>query len=247
MTARRAASPTTRPCSITGRQVRPAAAAGSRLRRLPRPLPRGLPAGRRRLRGRLLLPGHRPRQPVRHVVPRPRGRHRHGAARGVPGLHPLLARPPAPERHRADRLRAPRGRERHGRLPLRRGAGRGHDHGRRRARDRPQADRADRARPSTSMYQFGENDRRASDDSRQEIHDSDGLAMWRGNGEWAWRPLVNPPQLRVSYFADENPKGFGCCSATAPSTTTRTRARTTSAAPRSGSSPRVRGARAAST
>jgi periplasmic glucans biosynthesis protein len=63
--------------------------------------------------------------------------------------------------------------------------------------------------PLTSMYQFGENDRRASDDWRQEIHDSDGLAMWRGNGEWAWRPLVNPPQLRVSYFADENPKGFG--------------------------------------
>jgi glucans biosynthesis protein len=59
------------------------------------------------------------------------------------------------------------------------------------------------------MYQFGENDRRASDDWRQEIHDSDGLAMWRGNGERVWRPLVNPPQLRVSYFADESPKGFG--------------------------------------
>ena len=63
--------------------------------------------------------------------------------------------------------------------------------------------------PLTSMYQFGENDRRVSDDWRQEIHDSDGLAMWRGNGEWVWRPLVNPPQLRVSWFSDENPKGFG--------------------------------------
>ncbi len=63
--------------------------------------------------------------------------------------------------------------------------------------------------PLTSMYQFGENDRRVSDDWRGEIHDSDGLAMWRGNGEWLWRPLVNPPQLRVSWFADESPRGFG--------------------------------------
>lgn len=63
--------------------------------------------------------------------------------------------------------------------------------------------------PMTSMYQFGENDRRMADDWRQEIHDSDGLAMWRGNGEWVWRPLVNPPNLRVSWFGDEDPRGFG--------------------------------------
>jgi glucans biosynthesis protein len=63
--------------------------------------------------------------------------------------------------------------------------------------------------PLTSMYQFGENDRRVADDWRGEIHDSDGLAMWRGNGEWIWRPLVNPPQLRVSWLSDENPRGFG--------------------------------------
>jgi glucans biosynthesis protein len=63
--------------------------------------------------------------------------------------------------------------------------------------------------PLTSMYQYGENDRRVSDDWRQEIHDSDGLAMWRGNGEWLWRPLVNPPRLRVSWLYDVNPRGFG--------------------------------------
>lgn len=63
--------------------------------------------------------------------------------------------------------------------------------------------------PLTSMYQFGENDRRVSDDWRQEIHDSDGLALWTGGGEWIWRPLVNPPQLRLSGFNDENPRGFG--------------------------------------
>lgn len=63
--------------------------------------------------------------------------------------------------------------------------------------------------PLTSMYWYGENDRRTATDWRQEIHDSDGLAMWRGNGEWLWRPLANPPQLRVSALVDDNPRGFG--------------------------------------
>ncbi len=63
--------------------------------------------------------------------------------------------------------------------------------------------------PLTSMYQCGENDRRVCDDWRPEIHDSDGLAIWTGNGERIWRPLVNPARLRVSSFLDENPRGFG--------------------------------------
>jgi glucans biosynthesis protein len=65
--------------------------------------------------------------------------------------------------------------------------------------------------PLTSMYQYGENDRRVnvSNDWRPEIHDSDGLAMWRGNGEWIWRPLVNPENLRFNAYLDENPRGFG--------------------------------------
>lgn len=63
--------------------------------------------------------------------------------------------------------------------------------------------------PLTSMFWYGENDRRAADDWREEVHDSDGLSLWRGNGEWIWRPLANPPTLRVSTFVDENPKGFG--------------------------------------
>ena len=33
--------------------------------------------------------------------------------------------------------------------------------------------------------------------------------MWRGNGEWVWRPLTNPATLQVSSFLDENPRGFG--------------------------------------
>ena len=65
--------------------------------------------------------------------------------------------------------------------------------------------------PLTSMFQYGENDRRlgGSDDWRPEIHDSDGLSLLRGNGEWIWRPLVNPEQLRFNSYQDENPRGFG--------------------------------------
>lgn len=63
--------------------------------------------------------------------------------------------------------------------------------------------------PLTSMYQTGENDRRMANDWRPEIHDSDGLALWSGAGEWMWRPLANPPTLRVNSFLDENPRGFG--------------------------------------
>ncbi|CAL1240281.1 glucan biosynthesis protein [Candidatus Methylocalor cossyra] len=63
--------------------------------------------------------------------------------------------------------------------------------------------------PLTSMFQHGENDRRLADDYRPEIHDSDGLALYSGSGEWIWRPLVNAPSVRVNSFLDENPKGFG--------------------------------------
>ena len=61
----------------------------------------------------------------------------------------------------------------------------------------------------TSMFQHGENDRRMANDWRPEIHDSDGLSMWAGSGEWLWRPLANPAQIRFSAFTDENPRGFG--------------------------------------
>jgi periplasmic glucans biosynthesis protein len=61
----------------------------------------------------------------------------------------------------------------------------------------------------TSMFQYGENDRRMANDWRPEIHDSDGLSMWAGSGEWLWRPLANPSHIRFSAFGDENPRGFG--------------------------------------
>jgi glucans biosynthesis protein len=59
------------------------------------------------------------------------------------------------------------------------------------------------------MFFYGKADRRLADDWRPEIHDSDGLQMWTGGGEWIWRPLNNPRVLRVNAFADEQPRGFG--------------------------------------
>ena len=73
--------------------------------------------------------------------------------------------------------------------------------------------RADIARlgiaPLTSMYWYGENERRKAADWRPEIHDSDGLALWTGKGERIWRPLIDPPQVMTNSFVDNNPKGFG--------------------------------------
>ena len=63
--------------------------------------------------------------------------------------------------------------------------------------------------PLTSMFFYGENDRRGANDWRPEIHDSDGISMWTGAGEWIWRPLTNPAQLRFNSYADDNPRGFG--------------------------------------
>ena len=63
--------------------------------------------------------------------------------------------------------------------------------------------------PGTSMYLCGANDRRVPPDVRPQIHDSDGLQMYTGAGEWLWRPLVNPETTRVNSYLDENPRGFG--------------------------------------
>lgn len=62
--------------------------------------------------------------------------------------------------------------------------------------------------PLTSMYLFGEN-QPGRDDYRPEVHDSDGLSVQTGEGEWIWRPLVNPQRLLVTSFGTTDPKGFG--------------------------------------
>jgi glucans biosynthesis protein len=63
--------------------------------------------------------------------------------------------------------------------------------------------------PLTSMFFTGENDRRFFDDFRPELHDSDGLLIHSGTGEWIWRPLRNPKEVAVSAFVERNPRGFG--------------------------------------
>lgn len=63
--------------------------------------------------------------------------------------------------------------------------------------------------PMTSMFFFGPNDRNDIDDFRPAVHDSDGLAIYNGQGEQLWRPLSNPRDLQISTFADLNPHGFG--------------------------------------
>lgn len=63
--------------------------------------------------------------------------------------------------------------------------------------------------PMTSMFSCGTNERRMCDTLHPQIHDSDRLAMWRGNGEWVCRPLNNPQRLQFNAYADQDPKGFG--------------------------------------
>lgn len=61
----------------------------------------------------------------------------------------------------------------------------------------------------SAMYLFGPNERRSQDDIRPAVYEASGLKMIRGNEESVWRPLVNPQNLQISIFGDENPRGFG--------------------------------------
>ena len=64
--------------------------------------------------------------------------------------------------------------------------------------------------PLNSMFLHGASSpARHFEDYRPEVHDSDGLMIQRGSGEWQWRPLINPRQLRVNRFMDQKPRGFG--------------------------------------
>jgi glucans biosynthesis protein len=63
--------------------------------------------------------------------------------------------------------------------------------------------------PLSSMYYFGANQHADHDDYRPQTHDSDGLSVNDGKGQWIWRPLVNPKRLLVTSFATVDPRGFG--------------------------------------
>jgi glucans biosynthesis protein len=60
-----------------------------------------------------------------------------------------------------------------------------------------------------STFYFGAHSRRTTDDVRPAVHESQGLAILNGNGEWIWRPLANPETLQISSFVDPSPRGFG--------------------------------------
>jgi periplasmic glucans biosynthesis protein len=68
--------------------------------------------------------------------------------------------------------------------------------------------------PLTSMFFYGENTVRdmlpkRNADFRPEVHDSDGLLIHAGNGEWIWRPLLDPGRLMVNSFQSPHVRGFG--------------------------------------
>ena len=67
--------------------------------------------------------------------------------------------------------------------------------------------------PASSMFLFDmadpEDPRSPGRDYRSGVHDSDGLAIWNGDGRRLWRPLSNPRSLRTSQFPDTDPRGFG--------------------------------------
>jgi glucans biosynthesis protein len=63
--------------------------------------------------------------------------------------------------------------------------------------------------PFSSMYLYGENGGNHDGYNVPEIHDSDGVSINNGKGEWLWRPLQQATLLQLYNFADENPKGFG--------------------------------------
>jgi glucans biosynthesis protein len=62
--------------------------------------------------------------------------------------------------------------------------------------------------PLTSMFFSGENQPQPGD-FRPEVHDSDGLMVETGTGEWLWRALSNPKQALTTSFAMPSLKGFG--------------------------------------
>lgn len=62
--------------------------------------------------------------------------------------------------------------------------------------------------PLTSMFAFGENQPHRVD-FRPEVHDSDGLSVATADGEWLWRPLLNPPHTLTTSFSMRGLRGFG--------------------------------------
>jgi periplasmic glucans biosynthesis protein len=64
--------------------------------------------------------------------------------------------------------------------------------------------------PLGSLFLMGQNRARYFPDYRPQVHDADGLQIESGDGNWTWRPLVNPAKTyRTSRFPVTELKGFG--------------------------------------
>lgn len=63
--------------------------------------------------------------------------------------------------------------------------------------------------PLTSMFFYGTDTPRPAGEWRPQVHDSDGLLIHSGTGEWLWRPLIDPSTLQMDYFEANAPRGFG--------------------------------------
>ena len=63
--------------------------------------------------------------------------------------------------------------------------------------------------PLTSMFWYGENNYRKFVEFRPEVHDSDGLLIWRRDGSRTWRPLQTVTQSVVDAYPADRPVGFG--------------------------------------
>ena len=63
--------------------------------------------------------------------------------------------------------------------------------------------------PFSSMFLHAPGMAPVQDDFRPRVHDSDGLQMRTGKGEWIWRPLGNGPGMHVTSLRSEDPAGFG--------------------------------------
>lgn len=63
--------------------------------------------------------------------------------------------------------------------------------------------------PLTSMFLYDIGDHRPPAYFRPEVHDSGGLLLTDGGGNWLWRGLDNPYDVAVTSFPQPQPGGFG--------------------------------------
>ncbi len=63
--------------------------------------------------------------------------------------------------------------------------------------------------PITSMWMWGDGRPAPAGDPRPRVHDSDGLLVHTGDGEWIWRPLARQPYPSLSNYDLASVRGFG--------------------------------------